>query len=148
MHYVKQPKAEHQATWHTIFSGSKEWKNYYVSSAETIAWITGLPSNIQNFRATGTVYLASMQSGYKADVVFTLADNTTGFNKSHTSTSGKSHTLTNEEFMKIVITSKSYSSTETIRVTYDAAAGTLNLYRSGGGTYGSYIKFTKIEALY
>lgn len=148
MHYVNQPKAEPEYQWHTIFSGSKQWD---CGGSDTTNWITGLPSNVQKFRATGQVYLDPAHSSTDSHIKFTLADGTQTYYKEESGVHGKTYTFTDVEFMKIYhysgeVNYKAYITT----ISFDAATGALTVKGQGGSSGGNsgYLKFTKIEALY
>ena len=147
MHYVNQPKAESEPTWHTIFSGSKQWN---CGGSDTTNWITGLPSNVQKFRATGQVYLEPAHSSGTAHIKFTLADGTQTYYKEESGVSAKTYTFTDVEFMKIYHYSSGYNEAYITTISFDAATGALTVKGLGGssGGYSGYLKFTKIEALY
>lgn len=148
MHYVNQPKAAPEPEWHTIFSGTR--KIDCGGDYATTNWITGLPSNVQKFRATGQVYLDPAHSSGKAYAQFTLADGTQTYYKETSGVNTLSHTFTDIEFMKIYQYSKGWSNTYTTTISFDAATGALTVKLSGGssGGYSGYLKLTKIEALY
>lgn len=150
MHYTAKPA---EAEWHTIFSGNKKWTCWNSStdgSTKKTVWITGLPNNVQNFRATGSGFLENSNSTTLGTVTFYLADGTQGFYKQQPDKNHDiSYTFTDQEFMRIYQYGGMYGGGRgTAIITYDAATGTLNVSQSGNSTYCGYITITKIEALY
>ena len=148
MHYVNQPKAAPEHEWHTIFSGSKQWN---CGGSDTINWITGLPSNVQKFRATGELLVDPAHNSGTAHTKFTLADGTQTLYKEASGVSSLKYTFTNVEFIKIYQYSEStppYAYITTI--SFDSSTGALTVKGQGGssGGYSGYLKFNKIEALY